>query len=128
MRQRSFYQVLGIAPSASSAEVRAAYARLVKRHHPDIAGELPERLRTIQQAYRCLSDPAARAEHDRALAEEEHRHMARQFALQRRLRGYDRRHPHAPPHRDRRWGWRPALATAIGLALAVRLSIGLFGG
>ena len=35
---RDPYQVLGVSSNASSAEIKAAYRQLVKRHHPD-AGE-----------------------------------------------------------------------------------------
>jgi DnaJ-class molecular chaperone len=127
MTQRNFYQVLGVERDAAPGEVRAAYTRLARRHHPDIAGELPERLRDIQQAYRCLSDAGRRAEHDRALVDDERRHFARQRSIQRRLQGYDRRHPQAPLRIRRRWRWQPMLVATIGVAVVVRLSVGLFG-
>jgi hypothetical protein len=48
------YQTLGVAPSASDAELRAAYRRLVQLHHPDHNGGSPEserRFEEIQEAY-----------------------------------------------------------------------------
>ena len=30
-----YYQMLGVAPSASAAEIRQAYARLAREKHPD---------------------------------------------------------------------------------------------
>jgi hypothetical protein len=44
-----WHDVLGVTPSASVAEIKAAYLRLVKQHHPD-AGD-PEQVHQIQQAY-----------------------------------------------------------------------------
>jgi hypothetical protein len=48
------YKTLGVAPSASDAELRAAYRRLVQLHHPDHNGGSPEserRFEEIQEAY-----------------------------------------------------------------------------
>lgn len=131
MKQRDFYQVLGIAPAASQGEIRAAYIRLAKRHHPDVAGELPSRLHDVQAAYRCLSDPETRAGHDRLIAETERAHAARQHTIQRRLHGYDRRHPRplprAAPGSWRHWSWQSFLLTAAGAAVVARLSLTLLG-
>ena len=52
------YRTLGLAPTASLAEVKAAYRRLAKANHPDAAGEaaLP-RFLAIQAAYERLVGP-----------------------------------------------------------------------
>jgi len=53
------YRTLGLAPTASLAEVKAAYRRLAKTNHPDAGGEgsLP-RFLAIQAAYERLAGPA----------------------------------------------------------------------
>jgi curved DNA-binding protein CbpA len=51
------YKTLGVAPSASDAEVRAAYRRLVQLHHPDHNGGSPEserRFEEVQEAYAAV--------------------------------------------------------------------------
>ena len=50
------YRVLGLQPGASLNEIRSAYRRLAKLHHPDAGGEraLP-RFLSIQAAYEALS-------------------------------------------------------------------------
>jgi hypothetical protein len=52
------YRTLGLSPTASVAEIRAAYRRLAKANHPDAAGEaaLP-RFLAIQAAYERLVGP-----------------------------------------------------------------------
>ena len=49
--------VLGLAPAATRAEIKARYKRLVKRYHPDANGgdrQAEERLKVINQAYSTL--------------------------------------------------------------------------
>jgi curved DNA-binding protein CbpA len=48
------YATLGVGPSATDAELRAAYRRLVQLHHPDHNGGSPEsarRFEAVQEAY-----------------------------------------------------------------------------
>jgi DnaJ-class molecular chaperone len=131
MSRRDFYQALGVPRNASSTDIRIAFVRLAKHHHPDHArnaGELPGRLHEVQQAYRCLSDVDARAEHDRTLNECERLHVARQRSVQRRLQRYDKRHPHPHPRsqfdtptgRDRKNRWRSLLVVTAGVVIVVR--------
>jgi curved DNA-binding protein CbpA len=51
------YRVLGLVPGSSAGEIRSAYRRLAKLHHPDTAGDrsLP-RFLAIQAAYEALVD------------------------------------------------------------------------
>lgn len=49
--------VLGLTPTATAAEIKARYKRLVKRYHPDANGgdrQAEERLKIINQAYSTL--------------------------------------------------------------------------
>jgi hypothetical protein len=64
------YAVLGVAPGASSEELKRAHRALVRRHHPDLAppGDRPAataRVQDINVAYGLVRDPAARAQYDR---------------------------------------------------------------
>jgi molecular chaperone DnaJ len=66
------YDVLGITPEASRAEVRDAYRRLARTHHPDraVAGSaapVERSMPEINEAYRVLHDPGRRAVYDASL-------------------------------------------------------------
>jgi hypothetical protein len=63
----SHYEVLGIARDAKPAEVRRAYLALARRHHPDRAGGDAARMRTINEAWATLGDPARRRQYDLVL-------------------------------------------------------------
>lgn len=70
--QPRHYDELGVAPSASPAEIRAAYVALARRHHPDRMGtssevaraEAAARMARVNAAWTVLSDPAKRAAYD----------------------------------------------------------------
>lgn len=64
------YDALGVAHTASPEVVKAAYRAQIRAVHPDLGGTEQQSQR-INDAYRVLSDPAARAEYDRSLADEE---------------------------------------------------------
>jgi len=72
MFRRDYYVILGVPRSESPAGIHAAYRDLAKQHHPDIAGPSGAgRFREITEAYKILSDPAQRRQHDYDLAESE---------------------------------------------------------
>lgn len=57
------YRALGLAKDASAKEIRAAFLRLAKEHHPDQGGDA-DTFRLIERAYRVLSDGAQRTAYD----------------------------------------------------------------
>jgi tetratricopeptide (TPR) repeat protein len=62
------YAVLGVAPDASSSQIKQRYREQVKYCHPDL-GDEPGRLeafKRLTEAYQLLLDPLARANHDMA--------------------------------------------------------------
>jgi curved DNA-binding protein CbpA len=59
------YRALGVARSATDAEIKAAHRALVKRYHPDSGSASDtDRFLRVQEAYRVLSDPLLRKEWD----------------------------------------------------------------
>jgi DnaJ-class molecular chaperone len=65
---RDPYEVLGVAKSASAGEVKKAFRRLAKRHHPDQNKNDPKaqaKFAEVNTAYEILGDEKKRAEFDR---------------------------------------------------------------
>lgn len=63
---RDFYEVLGVERGASPEEIKRAFRRLAREHHPDVNKDDPEaeRFKEINEAYQVLSDPERRAQYD----------------------------------------------------------------
>ncbi|HET8739907.1 MAG TPA: molecular chaperone DnaJ [Acidimicrobiia bacterium] len=65
--EKDFYEVLGVAETATQEEIKKAYRKLAQTHHPDAnPGDesAEERFKEISEAYATLSDPEQRKEYD----------------------------------------------------------------
>ena len=63
-----YYDILGVGRTADEKEIRQAYRRLARQHHPDVnPGDeaSAERFKNINAAYEVLSDTDKRAKYDR---------------------------------------------------------------
>ena len=70
--KRDFYEVLGVARTATESEIKAAYRKLAMKYHPDKNPgdkEAEEKFKEAAVAYEALSDPNKRARYDRYGAE-----------------------------------------------------------
>ena len=66
-KQLDYYEALGLAREASTDEIRKAYRRLARKHHPDLnpndkAAE--DKFKKVQEAYDVLSDPKKKQMYD----------------------------------------------------------------
>ena len=70
MKYIDYYEALGVPRTATEKEIKSAYRKLARQHHPDLhqgdakkAAE--EKFKTINEAYEVLSDPEKRKKYDR---------------------------------------------------------------
>lgn len=64
MSKRDYYEVLGVKKEASADEIKKAYRKLAKEHHPDKGGN-ENLFKEITEAYETLSDPSKKENYDR---------------------------------------------------------------
>ena len=67
MDKRDFYEVLGVPRGAGEADIKRAYRRLAKQHHPDHNKgnkDAESKFKEIQEAYDVLSDKDKRQRYD----------------------------------------------------------------
>src|SRR5580698_10371796 len=67
MAQQDFYQTLGVERTANADDIRKAYRKLARKHHPDLnpgdkAAE--DRFKKVQEAYDILSDSKKKQMYD----------------------------------------------------------------
>lgn len=112
----TYYDMLGVPRNAPEQDIKAAYRRLVKEHHPDRAkngqGARPDdefpTFHDVTEAYQVLKNPQTRAAYDLQL---------------RRMKALPREREAAP----RRRGGKIAVATGVALCLAVAVLSVVYG-
>jgi DnaJ-class molecular chaperone len=64
---KDYYKILGVPKTASEKEIKAAYRKLARKHHPDVNKNDPKaeaRFKEINEANEVLSDPSKRQRYD----------------------------------------------------------------
>ena len=66
MKFKDYYELLGLARTATPEEVKRAYRKLARKFHPDVSKEAnaEDRFKEVQEAYEVLKDPEKRAAYD----------------------------------------------------------------
>jgi molecular chaperone DnaJ len=66
--KRDYYEILGVTRDAEDQQIKSAYRKLAREHHPDVNpgnSQSEERFKEAAEAYSVLSDPQKRAAYDR---------------------------------------------------------------
>jgi molecular chaperone DnaJ len=67
MAGKDYYQILGVSRNASEKEIKQAYRRLARKHHPDLNPNdksAEAKFKEINAAYEVLSNPEKRKKYD----------------------------------------------------------------
>lgn len=67
--KKDYYELLGIKKTATDAEIKSAYRKLAREHHPDMVAkedkeQAEKRFKEINEAYQVLNDPEKRKMYD----------------------------------------------------------------
>jgi curved DNA-binding protein len=68
MEYKDYYKILGVSRNANQKEIKKAFRRLARQHHPDVnPGDerAEDKFKEINEANEVLSDPEKRAKYDR---------------------------------------------------------------
>ena len=67
MDYKDYYKILGVAKDASAKEIKAAFRKLARKHHPDVnpgKKEAEARFKEVNEAYEVLGDKEKRKRYD----------------------------------------------------------------
>ncbi len=63
MADKDYYDILGVPKTATADEIKKAFRKAARKHHPD-AGGSEERFKELNEAYEVLSDDEKRKQYD----------------------------------------------------------------
>jgi molecular chaperone DnaJ len=104
MTEKDLYAILGVARTASADEIRKAYRKLARAHHPDVNPgnrEAEERFKAVSEAYDVLGDAEKRKLYD-------------EFGMAGMQAGFDAQQARAQREQAAEWRRRSAESQGFG--------------
>ncbi|MEO7149396.1 MAG: DnaJ C-terminal domain-containing protein [Rhodanobacteraceae bacterium] len=70
MEFKDYYEILGVKPDATEAQIKSAYRKLARKYHPDVSKEAgaEDKFKSVNEAHEVLHDKQKRAEYDQLRA------------------------------------------------------------
>ena len=67
MEFKDYYRIVGVPRDATADDIKRAYRRMARKHHPDVSKDpqAETRFKELGEAYEVLKDPVKRAAYDR---------------------------------------------------------------
>jgi curved DNA-binding protein len=67
MEFKDYYKIVGVPRDATADDIKSAYRRMARKHHPDVSKDpqAETRFKELGEAYEVLKDPVKRAAYDR---------------------------------------------------------------
>lgn len=62
--KKDYYKILGVDKESTPHEIKNAYRKLSKKHHPDVSGDGDDMFKDISEAYSVLSDKDKKSKYD----------------------------------------------------------------
>src|ERR687894_1280140 len=67
MEYKDYYKILGVPRTASQSEIKKAFRKLAREHHPDVNTDdaaAEQRFKDVNEAHAVLGDPEKRKQYD----------------------------------------------------------------
>jgi len=64
IKSKNYYEILGVTPDSSNAEIKCAYRKLARKYHPDVNPSTADKFKDITEAYTTLINPEKRKQYN----------------------------------------------------------------
>ena len=106
MDYEDYYELLGVAPGASTSEIKKAFRKMVKKNHPDVSPnkkKAEEKFKRIYKAYEVLSDADKRRQYHQQWQRQQSDQQQQQSNQQQQQQQSDRQQQYDQQSNQQQW-------------------------